>query len=89
MNKYVLAAVFFLVFVAGVIVIFSHQSVSLSDVFRGLSRLSPWVMSLLVLPVIAVAFVIGVGIHKKKEERMWKSAVKKTHASRQNTTAQP
>ena len=84
-----LAGLFFLVFVAGVVAILVHQSVSVSDAFRGLSNLSPRALSFVVLPVIAVVFVVGVFLHKKSEERMWKNAVKKTRAARENTSDQP
>ena len=88
MNKYVLAGVFFLIFAAGVAIILNHQSVSVAEVFRGLSNLSPRVLSFLALPVIAVVFVVGVHLHKRSEERMWKNAVKKTRSSRKNTSNQ-
>ncbi len=86
MNKYVLLGIFVLVFIIGLAVIFTNQSVSLGQVFRGMSDLNPRVMSIIALPVIAVLFGAGVYLHKKNEERMWKNAVKKTRASRQNTS---
>ncbi len=86
MNKYVLLGIFVLVFIIGLAVIFTNQSVSLGQVFRGMSDLNPRVMSIIALPVIAVLFGVGVYLHKKNEERMWKNAVKKTRASRQNTS---
>lgn len=86
MNKYMLFGIFVLVFIIGLAVIFTNQSVSLGQVFRGMSDLNPRVMSILALPVIAVLLGVGVYLHKKNEERMWKNAVKKTRASRQNTS---
>jgi hypothetical protein len=35
-------------------------------------------MSILALPIIAVLFGLGVYWRKKSEERMWKSALRKT-----------
>jgi len=78
MNKYVLLGIFIAIFVAGVAVIFGNQSVSFTDAFGSLNELSPRVLSLLALPVIAILFVLGVFFHKKREERMWKSALMKT-----------
>jgi preprotein translocase subunit SecG len=83
MNKYVLLGVFFVIFVAGLGVIFSNQSVSFNDVMRALGDLSPRVLSLLALPFVAVIFVLGIYLRKKSEDRMWKNAVKKTHSKRQ------
>jgi preprotein translocase subunit SecG len=83
MNKYVLLGVFFVIFVAGLGVIFSNQSVSFNDVMRALGDLSPRVLSLLALPFVAVIFVLGIYLRKKSEDRMWKNAVKKTRSKRQ------
>jgi len=70
------------IFVVGLGVIFSHQSVSFNDLMRALSHLSPRVLSLLALPFVAVIFVLGIYLRKKSEDRMWKNAVKKTHSKR-------
>ena len=83
MNKYVLLGVFFVIFVAGVGVILSNESVSFNEFMRAVSHLSPRVLSLLALPFIAVIFVLGIYLRKKNEDRMWKNAVKKTHSKRQ------
>jgi membrane protein implicated in regulation of membrane protease activity len=82
MNKYVLAGIFVLIFFIGVAVIFVNQHVSASDALRGLGDLNPRVMSLLILPIAVVVVIIGMKWHRKREERLWKSAVKKTRASR-------
>jgi len=80
MNKYVLLGIFILIFIAGLAVIFSNASVGFTDVLRSLSDLNPRVMSILALPIIAVLFGIGVYWRRKSEERMWKSALRKTRA---------
>jgi uncharacterized membrane protein YbhN (UPF0104 family) len=80
MNKYVLLGIFFVIFVAGLGVIFSNQSVSFGEVLGSLSDLNPRVLSLIALPVIAVLFGLGVYLRKQGEARMWKNAVLKTRA---------
>jgi len=49
---------------------------------RSLSGLNPRVMSLLALPFVAVLFVLGIYLRRRREERMWKNAVKETRAKR-------
>ena len=83
MNKYVVLGIFFVIFVAGLGVIFSNESVSLNELMRSLSGLSPRVMSLLALPFVAVLFVLGIYLRRRREVRMWKNALKETHAKRQ------
>jgi len=83
MNKYVLLGIFFLIFAAGLGVIFSNESVSFNDFMRSLSGLSPRVLSLLALPFIAVLFVLGIYLRRRNEDRMWKKALKETQAKRQ------
>jgi hypothetical protein len=70
--------------VIGLAVIFNNESVGFSDVFRSLNDMSPRVLSLLALPVIAVLFVLGVYYRRKREERMWKSALLKTRAKKKD-----
>ena len=82
MNKYVVLGVFFVIFVAGLGVIFSNESVSFNDLMRSLSGLSPRILSLLALPFIAVLFVLGIFLRRRNEDRMWKNALKETHAKR-------
>ena len=84
MNKYVLLGIFVVIFVAGLAVIFSNESVSFNEVLGSLSELSPRVLGLLALPVIVLLFVLGVYLHRKREERMWKSALLKTRESKQS-----
>ena len=83
MNKYVVLGIFFVIFVAGLGVIFSNQSVSFNEFMRSLSGLSPRVLSLLALPFVAVLFVLGIYLRRRSEDRMWKNALKETDAKRQ------
>ena len=83
MNKYVVLGIFFVIFVAGLGVIFSNESVSFNELMRSLSDLSPRVLSLLALPFVAVLFALGIYLRRRSEDRMWKNALKKTHAKRQ------
>ena len=83
MNKYVVLGIFFVIFVAGLGVIFSIESVSFNELMLSLSGLSPRVLSLLALPLIAVLFVLGMYLRKRSEDRMWKNALKETNAKRQ------
>jgi len=82
MNKYVVLGIFFVIFVAGLGVIFSNESVSFNELMRSLSGLNPRVLSLLALPFVAVLFALGIYLRKRREERMWKNAVKETRAKR-------
>ena len=84
MNKYVLSGIFFVIFIAGVGVIFSNESVSFNEFMRALKDLNPRVLSLLALPFVVMIFVLGVYLRRRREDRMWKNAVKKTHAKRQH-----
>ena len=83
MNKYVVLGTFFVIFVAGLGVIFSNESVSFNELMLSLSGLSPRVLSLLALPLIAVLFVLGMYLRKRSEDRIWKKALKETRAKRQ------
>jgi len=82
MNKYVVLGIFFVIFVAGVGVIFSNEHVSFNELMRSLSDLNPRVLSLLALPFVALLFVLGIYLRRRSEDRMWKSALKKTHAKK-------
>jgi hypothetical protein len=83
MNKYVVLGIFLLIFVAGLGVIFSNESVSFNELMRSLSGLSPRVLSMLALPIVAVLFVLGIYLRRRNEDRMWKKALKETQAKRQ------
>ena len=83
MNKYVVLGTFFVIFVAGLGVIFSIESVSFNELMLSLSGLSPRVLSLLALPLIAVLFVLGIYLRRRREDRMWKNALKETNAKKQ------
>ena len=84
MNKYALLGVFALIFFAGLGAIVSHESVSFSQLLSSLSNINSKVLSLLALPIIAVLFVLGVYLRRKKEEQMWKKALLKTRAKKQH-----
>ena len=73
-----------MIFVVGLGVIFSNESVSFSEIMRSLSDLSPRVLSLLALPFIAVLFALGIYLRRRSENRMWKNALKQTHAKKQH-----
>ena len=81
-NKVLLLGVFVVVFVAGLGVIISHESISFNELLRSLSDLNPRFLSLIALPFIAVMFVLGVYLRKKSEDRKWKKAILKTRAER-------
>jgi hypothetical protein len=83
MNKYVVLGIFFVIFVAGLGVIFSNESVSFNELMRSLSGLSPRVLSMLALPFVAVLFVLGIYLRRRSEDRMWKKALKETQTKRQ------
>jgi hypothetical protein len=74
----------FVVFLVGLGVILSNESVSFSEFMRALGNLNPRVLSLLALPFIAVILVLWIHLRKRREERMWKKAVKKTQSKRQH-----
>ena len=81
-NKILLTGVFAVVFVAGLGVIISHESISFNELLRSLGDLNPRILSLIALPFIAVMFVLGVYLRKKSEERKWKKALLRTRAER-------
>ena len=83
MNKFVVLGVFFVIFVAGLAVIFNNESISFTEVMHSLSDLSPRVLSLLALPFIGVLFVLGIYLRKRSEDRLWKKALKETQAKSQ------
>ena len=79
-NKILITGIFSAVFIAGLAVIISSKSISPAEFFSSFRELSPRVMSLIVLPIIAVLFVLGVYLRRKSEERKWKKALLKTRA---------
>ena len=86
-NKILLTGIFSAVFIAGLAVIISSNSISPGEFFSSLRELNPRVMSLIALPIIAVLFVLGVYLRKKSEERKWKKALLKTRAKKQAENA--
>jgi len=81
-NKYVVLGIFFVIFLIGLGVIISTQAVGPDELLRALNDLNPRFLSLLALPFIAILFVLGVYLRKKKEERKWKNALLKTRAKK-------
>jgi len=82
-RKILLSIIFVTVFIAGLIFIVAGKSIGLSDLVRSIQDMSPRVMSLMALPIIALLFVLGVYLRRKSEERKWKKALLKTRAKRQ------
>ncbi len=58
-------------------------AIRLGDIFSVLENTNPRVMGFLALPFFIVAVVIGGYWLSKREERMWKGALKKTRAARE------
>ena len=83
-NKILLLSFFVVVFLTGLGVIISNESISFSDFLGSLKELNPRVMSLIALPLLAALFVLGAYLRKKNEERKWKQALLKTRAKKQN-----
>ena len=81
-SKILLSGIFAVIFVAGLGVIISHESISFNELLRSLSDLNPRFLGLIALPFIAVLFVLGIYLRKKNEERKWKKALLKTRAER-------
>ena len=86
-NKVLVTGIFSAVFIAGLAVIISSKSISPGEFFGSLRALSPRVMSLMILPIIAILFVLGVFLRKKREERKWKKALLITRAKKQAKNA--
>ena len=83
-SKILLSGIFAVIFVAGLGVIISHESISFNELLRSLSDLNPRFLGLIALPFIAVLFVLGIYLRKKSEERKWKKALLKTRAERKS-----
>ena len=84
MNKNLLLGIAIVIFITGTVVMIASDSIRFGDVLDSLSGLSPRVLSLVVLPFIVVLIVVGNYLRKKNEERMWKDALLKTRAKKQN-----
>ena len=82
-HKILLSGIFVAVFIGGLVVIVSNESISLREFIGSFQELNPRVMSLIALPVIALLFVLGTYLRKKSEERKWKKALLKTRARKQ------
>ena len=83
-HKILITGIFFAIFIVGLGVIISAKSIGPGELFSSLQELSPRVMSLFALPIIAVFFVLGAYLRRKSEERRWKKALLKVRAKRQN-----
>jgi hypothetical protein len=84
MKKKLLMGAAIAIFVSGTVLMIADDSISFDDVLKSLSGLSPRVLSLVVLPFIVVLIVVGNYLRKKNQERMWKDALLKTRAKKQN-----
>ena len=84
MNKKLLLGAAIVIFVTGMVLMIATDAISFGDVLNSLSKLSPRVLSLVVLPFIVVLIVVGNYLRKKNEERKWKDALLKTRAKKQN-----
>jgi hypothetical protein len=82
-NKILLTGIFSAIFIGGLGVIMSSNSISLGELFGSFRELNPRIMSLLALPIVALLFVLGVYLRKKSEERKWKKALLRTRAKKQ------
>lgn len=82
MNKILLSAIFGAIFLVGLGLIASNESISFGELLGALKGLNPRVMSLIALPILAVLFVLGTYLYKKREERKWKKALLKTRAKK-------
>jgi len=84
MNKHLLLGILFIVILlAGVGLIISSEHIGFNEFLRSLSDISPRILGVIALPFIALAFVLGVYLRKKNEERKWKLALRKTRAERE------
>lgn len=81
-HKVVLSGIFLAVLIIGIAVIVSNESISLRELIGSLQDLSPRIMSLVALPVVALLFVLGTFLRKRSEEQKWKKALLKTRAKR-------
>ena len=70
-HKILLSVVFFAVFIVGLLVIAANKSIGFSDIIGSIQDMSPRVMSVMALPIIALLFVLGVYLRRKGEERKW------------------
>jgi hypothetical protein len=83
-NKVLLFSFFVVVFLTGLGVIISNESIRFSEFLGSLKELNPRVLSFIALPFLAALFVLGAYLRKKNEERKWKQALLKTRAKKQN-----
>ena len=82
-KKIILISVVATVSVIGTFLLLGSGSVRIGDIFNALSDINPRVMGLMALPFIVVFVLAARYLLKKREERMWKNALLKTRAARQ------
>jgi uncharacterized membrane protein len=73
--------------VIGTLVILGSGSVGVGDILGALEDTSPRVMGFLALPFVIVVVVVAGYWLSKREERMWKNALMKTRAAREQEAA--
>ena len=83
MNKNVLLVIAVAIFIAAALILVVSDSIRIGDVLNSMGNLSPRVLGLALLPFMVAFVIVGIQLHKKKEERMWKEALKRTRAKKQ------
>ena len=81
-NPIVLIGVVAAVSVLGTLMVIAGGSVRIGDIFSALKDTNPRLMGFMALPFIVVAAVIARYWFSKREERMWKEAIRKTRSAR-------
>jgi len=79
----VLLSVVAVILAIGTVIMLGSGAVRVRDVFAALKDLNPRLMGFMALPFIVVAILVGKAWFSKREERMWKAAMKKTREARQ------
>ena len=82
-NRNILIGIVAVISVLGTLFLFGSGAVRVGDVFNSLEDANPRVIGFMALPFIVVIVVIGRLWYRKREERMWKQAIRKTQATRQ------
>lgn len=82
-STVVLLSVVATVSVIGILVLLVSGSMRIGDIFDALKGMNPRLMGFMAMPFIFVAILIGRAWFSKREERMWKEAMKKTRAARE------
>lgn len=69
--------------VIATLIVLSSGAIRISDILNVMADTSPRIAGFLALPFVIVGLVVAAYWFSKKEERMWKDAVKKTRAARE------